>query len=106
MRSLWEIDLLYSNRTENRFLLQTGQSLSVHSYDDMPEISFAHLFKTLARMLKVKFEYCSNLQGSDAMENEILDKENNSEVDSGPQKGYHNIHKQFQKIRCHGQLNP
>ena len=50
-------------------------------------------------------EYVPNLQGSDTMENKILDKENNSEVDSGPQKGYHNIHKQFKKIRCHGKLN-
>ena len=43
LRTLEDIDFLYSILTENRFSQQTGQSLSQHSHDDMPEVSFAHL---------------------------------------------------------------
>ena len=33
----------------------------------------------------------------DSMENKILVESNGTEVDSGPQKGYHNVDKQFVK---------
>ena len=35
----------------------------------------------------------NHLKRSDSMENKILDESNGTEVDSGPQKGYHNVDK-------------
>ena len=47
----------------------------------------------------------NHLKRSDSIENEILDEANDTEVDSVPLKGYHNVDKPFKKIRFHGKQN-